>query len=197
MDRSQYDFKWPPLETQRNIRLLELHPGSLADEITISLAQVSSWQLKDSTKYEALSYSWETSELTRCVICNGTKLPITKNLHSALRHLRLSNSHRYLWVDAICIDQTSTAERSSQILLMREIFHDASQVIAWIGEEKDDSASAMLVDFKGAKSEEVAQHLSQYVTGRQFDAFHHIFRRHWFTRVWVSQGEYFALFRKC
>jgi hypothetical protein len=76
---------------------------------------------------------------------------------------------------------------------MREIFHDASQVIGWIGEEEDGSGSAMVVDFKGIKYEEAKLHLSQYVTARQFDAFYHIFRRHWFTRVWVSRGQYFML----
>lgn len=189
MNKVPFTFTWPSLKTNRDIRLLKLHPGSPSDEINTSLAQIGSWQLPDATPYEALSYAWESSECTKSITCNGTNLPITRNLHSALRHLRPSASHRYLWVDAICIDQTSTVERSSQILLMREIFHNAFQVIGWIGEEADDSASAMDVDFKGAKYQEVAQHLDQFVTEQQFDAFYHVFCRPWFTRVWVSYGQ--------
>ena len=39
----------------------------------------------------------------------------------------------YLWVDAICIDQTNDAERSSQVWLMDQTYRDAVCVSVWLG----------------------------------------------------------------
>jgi hypothetical protein len=39
-----------------------------------------------------------------------------------------------LWVDAICIDQGSAAEKSTQVPLMDKIYAAASRVIIWLGE---------------------------------------------------------------
>jgi hypothetical protein len=49
-------------------------------------------------------------------------VPVTKNLYSALRHLRLHDKVRVLWIDALCINQSDLAERSHQIPYMGSIF---------------------------------------------------------------------------
>jgi Heterokaryon incompatibility protein (HET) len=40
----------------------------------------------------------------------------------------------YLWIDAICIDQTNEIEKASQIPLMGNIYSNAELVIVWLGE---------------------------------------------------------------
>jgi hypothetical protein len=66
-------------------------------------------------------------------------IQIRKNLEAALRHLRLTQEARYLWVDAICINQDDMDERSRQVSIMSEIYSKASQVVVWLGEREEPS----------------------------------------------------------
>jgi hypothetical protein len=38
-----------------------------------------------------------------------------------------------LWIDQICINQNSVAEKSSQVELMGDVYSKAKQVIVWLG----------------------------------------------------------------
>lgn len=108
-------YRYSPLTFQKpEIRLATLHPGQVSDNIVISL---DSHKFSDNHKpnYEAVSYVWGSMEHQEMVYilepqnsnnCDPTLkgLLATKNLCSALRHLRLSQQPRVLWVDALCID---------------------------------------------------------------------------------------------
>lgn len=74
---------------------------------------------------------------------DGTEFGITLNLEKALRHLRLANAPRILWVDTICINQGSIQERAEQVTLMGEIYKSSSADLLWLGE--DDGQSAHLI----------------------------------------------------
>ena len=54
-----------------------------------------------------------------------------------------SVSQRTIWIDAICINQNDTAERSHQVLFMKDIYARASCVVVWIGSAADDSDVVM------------------------------------------------------
>ncbi|KAG8526107.1 uncharacterized protein KY384_000100 [Bacidia gigantensis] len=96
-------------------------------------------------QYEALSYTWGSSERPYSIRCETKRLFITKNLHSALIHLRPSDGYRYLWVDALCIDQENIPERNSQVRRMHDVYRSAHRVVVWLG--KADEESGMAVDF--------------------------------------------------
>jgi hypothetical protein len=68
------------------------------------------------------------------------RLSLPQNLSNFFKrhHLKLIDDGIYLWIDAICINQTDTAEVSKQIFLMDAVFELANQVWAWLGEEPDD-----------------------------------------------------------
>ncbi|KAI1309263.1 HET-domain-containing protein [Xylaria venustula] len=98
--------------------------------------------------YEALSYAWGSPEKGEMIeievsmimdenmsrnISACRHLPITRNLAIALRHVRLRDRPRTLWIDAICIDQSNIQERSAQVQRMGEIFSSARDVVAWLG----------------------------------------------------------------
>jgi hypothetical protein len=70
-------------------------------------------------------------------------IPITRNLDIALRHLRYLSAPRLIWIDALCIDQTNNAEKSSQVAIMGKIFSSASRVIIWLGPAQDHSNEAL------------------------------------------------------
>lgn len=66
-----------------------------------------------------------------------------------LRHWKAAHPGREcasfrLWVDAICISQQDTAERSQQVQLMRRIYGSSDAVIAWLGPDDGDSAFATI-----------------------------------------------------
>lgn len=95
--------------------------------------------------FEALSYVWGTNTdgglahvteraVTECTALSSSgTLCIGKNLAEALRHLRQTDSARTLWIDAVCIDQSSTEERSDQVAKMGSIYKSATRVVVWLG----------------------------------------------------------------
>jgi hypothetical protein len=64
-------------------------------------------------------------------------IPTTRNLDSALRHLRYQAKERVMWIDALCIDQFSTHEKNRQVAAMGHIFSAADRVIIWLGPEEN------------------------------------------------------------
>jgi hypothetical protein len=82
--------------------------------------------------YEALSYTWG-SPTSRCTIfLDGQKFLATRNLEIALRYLRYVKDERYLWIDALCINQESVEERNQQARKMGEIYKKATKVVVWL-----------------------------------------------------------------
>jgi hypothetical protein len=51
-----------------------------------------------------------------------------------LRHLRKREKQRFLWIDAICINQNDNKEKACQVQLMGEIYQQAENVHVWLGE---------------------------------------------------------------
>jgi hypothetical protein len=83
--------------------------------------------------YEALSYVWGDSSSPQQIFLHGSKhVPVTQNLYNLLRSLRERTNGRRLWVDALCINQSDVDEKKSQIALMRRIYHQAQQVLAYV-----------------------------------------------------------------
>ncbi|KAK4175848.1 heterokaryon incompatibility protein-domain-containing protein [Triangularia setosa] len=67
------------------------------------------------------------------IVVNNHAFHIRHNLHLALLHLRSSTHPISLWADAVCINQSDTAERNRQVSLMSFIYTRASYVVVWLG----------------------------------------------------------------
>ncbi|KAF2423390.1 heterokaryon incompatibility, partial [Tothia fuscella] len=93
--------------------------------------------LRDKPDYDALSYAWGTPNLSAQIVLNNESFPVTQTLFAALQQIcsdnKETNQPRKLWVDAICINQMDNAGKSHQVLLMRDIYSNATSVLAWIG----------------------------------------------------------------
>lgn len=87
-------------------------------------------------KYEALSYVWGSVDTDSEIECNEKTLRINRNCFLALKHLRRKIFRRVLWIDNICIDQTSIEERGHQVELMDIIYTVCRRVIIWLGVEE-------------------------------------------------------------
>lgn len=130
-------WQFPPLDSQSNdIRLLALMPG--VGKTMIRCKQVNA-SLDDDISYEALSYAWGDPHSKAFIEFESLPFPITANLYSALQQLRPISAPRYLWIDALCIDQTNVSEKSHQVQLMGDIYKRAARVLVWLGEADEDS----------------------------------------------------------
>ncbi|KAH0551486.1 hypothetical protein GP486_007299, partial [Trichoglossum hirsutum] len=199
------------------IRVLILLPGQETDDIRCELehTHISRRQQdllpEGSRPYEALSYTWGDPKRTRTVLLGECPYEVTVNLEVALRHLRLTDSPRVLWVDALCIDQKNVPERNEQVLRMNLIYEQAYRVIIWLGEESIDSNKAMdLIEKLGGKpkdmdwvdTSEQFQDLSYVLRPKDpsmlmaftdlddsdIEALDNLLRRRaWWSRMWVIQ----------
>ncbi|KAF2466544.1 HET-domain-containing protein [Lindgomyces ingoldianus] len=172
-----------------SIRLLKLHPaGVQGADIVIELVTTDS----DNPSYDALSWCWGKGGPTRPVRARSEGgdhcLRISTNLESALRHLRLPDRYRILWIDAICIDQSNSMEKNRQVPMMSDIYGKAQRVCVWLGDSDDSSVKAInfvkdhvldLHDFDNICQDD------KYAEG--WIALVQFMERPWFSRRWVIQ----------
>jgi hypothetical protein len=133
------DAVHPALTTPRSFRLIRLK-GSVKKQLTCEIFETS---LDKAPPFEAVSYAWDAQTLDRSIKCNGQHTLVTQNCEAALRQLRFTMFPRVLWIDAICIDQTSLEERNQQVQLMGDIYERAKQVLVWIGEGDQGTSTAL------------------------------------------------------
>jgi hypothetical protein len=180
------EHRYAPLLLPNSIRLLRLSPKR-EDEANIR-CHLFECPLEDSTgkpgyPYEALSYTWGSSVPSYTIFVNDQKFHIGFNLNAALLARQDFVLPRIMWIDAICIDQSDTAERGQQVRLMGKIFANATIVVVWLGEAEDESYQALealqLVAHKSSSSPDLLTHQHHQ------QALVKLLRRPWFRRVWV------------
>jgi hypothetical protein len=126
-------YKYSTLLSESSFRILELLPGDQDDEIAYNL---ETSEIGTSRPYEALSYCWGDPTDQLDTNCHSRTLKITQNLHAGLKALRSRTGSRWLWADAICIDQGNTQERSVQVRRMLDIYRNAARVVVWLGPDE-------------------------------------------------------------
>jgi hypothetical protein len=182
----QYTSLRPVDSTFRLLKLLKYQ----GPELECELFQQS--LLNDEyTPYEALSYVWGSNELVECIILDRKRLWVTDSLYSALQCLRLRDRDRFLWIDAICINQADKEEQSQQVRQMGTIFKLAEGVLFWLGKATSEITTLMealhQLQRAGAawdleQSMPDSGRLNDYRTGLR-----QLLNRQWFTRVWILQ----------
>ncbi|OQN99855.1 hypothetical protein B0A48_14625 [Cryoendolithus antarcticus] len=87
--------------------------------------------------YTALSYSWAMEDgqmhFNRDIELDGRKRCITQNLAEGLCEMRSVAGSLRFWVDALCIDQSNTAELNAQVAMMFDVYALAQRVDIWLG----------------------------------------------------------------
>ncbi|KAK7193424.1 heterokaryon incompatibility protein [Paraphaeosphaeria sporulosa] len=165
----------------QEIRLCVLFAGRTQDDVVVDLVHVD---IRDQPPYEAISYAWATEtgddRLSQKVYCRGGTISVTQTCEAALRRLRFSGRNRYLWVDAVCIDQSNVEERNHQVGFMGTIYAKASQVLIYLG--PGNASTNRVIDL--LKDETYA-----FPGARQgFRSSIEDFLGHrWFDRVWILQ----------
>ena len=128
------------------------------ESITCTIKHVSQ---DDDPVYLPLSKSWGNDSICGHIqirsvdgnTCNNFNATI--NVTQALQYFRQEKISLCLWVDAICINQNSNAEKTEQVLLMQEIYTKAESAIVWLGPAVEDRDAAMdALDSIGTKASE-------------------------------------------
>ncbi|KAH6677191.1 HET-domain-containing protein [Halenospora varia] len=114
--------------TSDQIRLVQLLPSAHDEQIRCGLEVV---ERNAKISYKALSYYWGSEAHKEDIVIQDSVFAITPTLASALRYFRQKEENRVLWIDQICIDQSSNDEKSHQVSLMGSIYNHASQVLMW------------------------------------------------------------------
>jgi hypothetical protein len=142
-----------PLDTSKSeIRLLLLDAFSVRSGTFF--CEMKSFPLTETGPFTSLSYAWGNPEDCTSIYVNYHDVRVTKTLESALRHIHKANfkegskdefrsGYLAVWADALCIDQSSTIEKSHQVGMMMSIYEKASQVVVWLGEANSRSRTAI------------------------------------------------------
>jgi hypothetical protein len=133
------EFHHVDLKNTRSFRLIALKSSRRDGSVCGEIIQTS---LDKPPPYEALSYAWGGQERDSCMDCDGKTMLVTANCKAALSSLAPSLGKRLLFVDAICINQSSILEKNHQVQLMGEIYSKAYQVIVWLGQSSTFSHTA-------------------------------------------------------
>lgn len=91
-------YEYSALRHAISFRIAKLLPGHGYAPVQCTLEEV---QWSDGCQYEAISYAWGDPTPKDLILVHDRILGVTKNLHSALLHLRHEEMPRYIWVDAI------------------------------------------------------------------------------------------------
>lgn len=135
---------YTPLGSTSSIRLLRWQQRANINgyDRVYELIEVS---LENVPAYEALSYAWGSRDLRPAVRIGDSYVFVTLSCFHALRHLPktvwengkrtvswFEGQTRYIWIDAICINQDSIRERNQQVSIMSEIYRRAQRVLVWL-----------------------------------------------------------------
>lgn len=173
------DHFYQPLRFENaEIRLLTLVPASNPEPLKCLLQTVS---LPQAPQYVALSYNWGDPTDTVSIGINNDNARVRVNLNQALLRLR-SEGVKYVWADALCINQGDNEEKSSQVRRMATIFQKASEVAVWLGPDYplSEDAVQLLGVGRPPRLELQSRHL-------QLPVLEELLSRPYWRRVWIIQ----------
>ena len=155
---SAASYKHEPLpDSSTYIRLLEIES---LDSDGHSNCLLTAWPVAEAPDYYAisyvpaskssscfilirhcLSYTWGSPTPSYPILINGCVFAAGQNCAFALKQAYSSKASRYFWLDALCIDQDTTKEKSHQVGMMGQIYQRSRHVLACVGPHTEDSTS--------------------------------------------------------
>ncbi|KAK5743263.1 hypothetical protein LTR17_002740 [Elasticomyces elasticus] len=180
------------------LRLLRPHPDF---DLTKPLWQLWTVDMDEAPPYAALSYSWSAGDTRSREITlehhvrntrhspTWTVLTINADLLDALICLEEVNACGWIWVDAICINQSSIDEKEQQVAKMGNIFGRAQRVFVGLGPPETEVGHP-----PSRHDVEMAKRLpalfvgwDRGVTASKIMALASTGERAWFSRLWTMQ----------
>ncbi|KAK8235128.1 heterokaryon incompatibility protein-domain-containing protein [Phyllosticta capitalensis] len=143
---SSSQFQHAELATASTIRLIKLREQKVDGTVACALRHLDVAEQPD-FEYYALSYVWGNPAPTRHIYVEELQFPLHEALWQFMNWAWGQNMFdRWIWTDRICLNQEDDSEIAQQIPRMGRIFHDAKQVMAWLGmsQTKGDSFVKLL-----------------------------------------------------
>ncbi|CAK3790655.1 Hypothetical predicted protein [Lecanosticta acicola] len=148
-------FNYGSLDSSKKyIRLLRACEGP-TQTLTFNIETVSLEQdpLPD---YYAISYFWGDANTKKVLRVDKNQLEVPENAERALRAViahgfscpenenvpKSLQSWPALWIDAVCINQINSKERSVQVAFMRDIYAKAKETFVWLGDAASQESAA-------------------------------------------------------
>ena len=127
-------YAYAPLkDCTKQVRLCSIDAGSEASELALTLRIVD---LADSTvQFSCLSYVWGDMSVLLDILIDGRQHAVSRNLHLLLYRLRALGLRENLWIDALCIYQMDSVEKTEQVKLMGRIYSSAKEVLVALDEQ--------------------------------------------------------------
>lgn len=173
-------------------RVLRLEPGTSSDPLRGILVRE---KLEGcSIVYDALSYVWGARLSLEPLQLDSHPVRVTAGLNEALRHLRHATEMRYIWVDALCINQNDNEETSHQVSVMRDIYRNARKVEVWLGTSNESSSVGMeiLAFLAGDENLLYDNPWSRQPPELCIAGLNDVLHRPYFERAWVVQENVIA-----
>ena len=183
-------FVYDDIDRNSNqIRLLRILQPDATSEVQLEIFHTN---LDDYPTYKALSYTWGSPTDPRHGInVNGCHFEVRENLWLALRRFQAGDVAPVIWIDAICINQSSDNERNHQVAKMKRIYEQATEVIVWLGPSYEDSDLAIKLTKELYDHREsvrwITQRFSMPSTKLALQALGNLFRREYWWRIWIVQ----------
>jgi len=162
----------PEVHPFKIAHLVDSNPNLLCTEAPIQCGLYTA-RRGDYSRYQALSYTWGDVISSTPITVNGVGFYVTENLLAALKRFREKYSDVELWVDALCINQLDSSEKSEQVKHMGDIYRNAAKALVWLGPEYDDSHNTMFqltkIGHTALKSRKFTELLQSMVEGGDID----------------------------
>lgn len=191
----------------REIRVLCLEKGDFesplcASYIICSVDRRGGSRKNNAVPWEAVSYAWEGQKPTETLLIEGKPVNVPRIVLQMLKSLRQADRKRFLWIDAICIDQQNEDEKSQQVALMAKIYQNAATGIIWLRiDGHEDLARDMvtasrwlnavnkeeLAATKGSKSALMSAFSESHPHVKFKERLTNLAKLPWFQRIWVVQ----------
>ncbi|KXL44104.1 hypothetical protein M433DRAFT_171148 [Acidomyces richmondensis BFW] len=108
-------------QAKKQTKLIMIRPGHETEATHCSMRTFSLFE-RPLPKYETMSYVWGDENLCSTVYVNNKKLNVPSSTAAVLRRMRDPRCERVVWIDSLCINQTSTDERNYQVQIMCDIY---------------------------------------------------------------------------
>ncbi|KAI0111149.1 HET-domain-containing protein [Nemania sp. FL0031] len=193
-------FEFLPIDSNLGeIRLLKIAPRRDGEPIRC-VYEIAS--VEGNVPYETLSYVWGRGDRKKPIVVEGTNAELTDNLFAALNRIRHESTIRYLWVDALCINQGDSTEKMAQVNMMHKIYSNCVQCNLWMG---DIDASALgVTESEAVEAAKGALDVVRILAGRDFEgrlphlttaeqevqagrALKALMSTEWWSRIWTVQ----------
>jgi hypothetical protein len=201
------DYQYESLADPRTyIRLLQICSIDECRDVPVH-CKLTLWAFDAAPAYTAISYTWGDPNLLELILVDGRTMEVRQNCGSVLRQAWQLKGSGYIWIDAICINQTDNDEKSPQVAMMGSVYKKAVQTLACVGRHENDSE--FLCNMLHKKSHWWSQNaygplwfrfrrfyswvlLRNSTKARLLKAFNLFLGRQYFRRVWIYQELFFG-----